>query len=70
MVEHALGNVQRHPVAARKLLTQGTTEMPGATAQVQPALRYEVLRQVPEQLAAHITLQLGHAVVACCRAGE
>ncbi|MOA18171.1 hypothetical protein D3C78_1384690 [compost metagenome] len=70
VVEHALGNVQRHPVAARKSLTQGTTEMPGATAQVQPALRYEVLRQAPEQLAAHITLQLGHAVVACCRAGE
>ncbi|MNP33999.1 hypothetical protein D3C76_1272650 [compost metagenome] len=34
VVEHAFGDVQRHPVTARKLLIQGATEMPGATAQV------------------------------------
>ncbi|MNN76031.1 hypothetical protein D3C81_1923770 [compost metagenome] len=70
VVEHALGDVQRHTVTARELLTQGTTEMPGAAAQIQPALRYKVLRQALEQLAADITLQLGHAVIAGRRAGE
>ncbi|MNF98813.1 hypothetical protein D3C84_816880 [compost metagenome] len=70
VIEHAFGDVQRHAVTARKTLTQHTTEMPGATAQVQPATRHEIFRQTAQQLAADVTLQFGHAVVAGRRTGK
>ncbi|MNF03175.1 hypothetical protein D3C80_2024450 [compost metagenome] len=71
VIEHALGDVKGDTLPRRKTLTQSATEIPGAAAQVQPATGDKITRQATQQLTAHITLQLGHAVVArrCARKG-
>lgn len=70
MPQHAFGDVHGQPQRLWITLLQLTTEMTGATAQVDPAMRRRVLRQQAEQMRTDGTLQLGDAVVAGGGTGE
>ena len=70
VVEHALGNVQRHTLATGQTLAQYAAEVTRATAHVQPTLGHQAVRQAAEQFMPDRTLQLGHAVVTGRRTGE
>lgn len=70
VVEHALGNVQRHTLATGQTLAQYATEVARAAAHVQPTLWRQAVRQTAEQFMPDRTLQLGHTVVTGRRTGE
>ena len=70
MAQHALGDVQGDALGRGETLAEGAAEMPGAAAQVEPALRLERGRQARQQLVADTALQRRDAVVAVGRAGE
>ena len=56
VVEHTLGNIQRHSLAAGQTLTQYATEVTRAAAHVQPTLGRQAVRQAAEQCMPDRTL--------------